>query len=151
MQVGWYSFVWCWSLQLDNIYYHPQSSCGKVMLLHMSVILFTGEIPLWKADTPIPGQAPPPLGWHPHWQADIPLADRAPSGRQTPARQTPPAGRHPPWADTPPGRQTLSPAGMVRIPVECILVGKKIILGIVCFYRYINLNIFFTELHLIFI
>ena len=34
-------------------FYHPQRSCGKVMFLHLSVILFTG------ADTPM-GSYPPP-------------------------------------------------------------------------------------------
>ena len=36
-------------------FYRPQRSCGKVMFLHLSVILFTGGL----ADTT--GQIPPPL------------------------------------------------------------------------------------------
>ena len=66
-------------------------SCGKVMFLHLSVILFRGEVwqtPPW-ADTPRsdpprqtppqadnPGQTPS-LGRHPH--ADTPRADIPPS------------------------------------------------------------------------
>ena len=38
-------------------FYRPQRSCGKVMFLHLSVILFTGGR-VWQ--TP-PGQVPPPL------------------------------------------------------------------------------------------
>ena len=84
----------------DN--YRPQHSCGKVMFLHLSVILFTPQ-----ADTP-PGQTPllgrqSPLSQAPPWadtnQADTPWAE-------TPPRQTPPGKTHttrqaPPWADTP--------------------------------------------------
>ena len=61
-------------------YYHTQQSCGKVMFLHLSVILFTGE------------GLPHPPGRHPPW-ADTPT----PSGQTPP----PPLGRHPPQADTP--------------------------------------------------
>ena len=96
-----------------DIYYCPQRRCGKVMCLHLSVILFTGGV--WQtppqADTPLgrhsPGQTPPPVGRHPlpwkdtflgrhpprqtpHPQADTPLGK--PSLWQTP----PPLGRHPP-------------------------------------------------------
>ena len=61
------------------------------MLLHLSVILFTGErgcLPLVQGHvchTTPSRQTPPPLGRHPPW-VDIPIL-----------------GRHP-WADTPPGR-----------------------------------------------
>ena len=64
----------------DN--YRPQRSCGKVMFLHVSVILSTGGLPL------VPGRsAPGPgggllLGRHTH-----PLS----LGRHHPQ------GRHPPW------------------------------------------------------
>ena len=55
------------------INYHPQRSCGKVMFLHLSVILFTGG---WQ--TPL-GRHPP--GRHPlcsaYWEI------RATSGRYT--------------------------------------------------------------------
>ena len=58
----------------DTGFYRPQWSCGKVMYLHMTVILSTGGgvcLPH------TPGQTPP---------------------GQTPLGQTPP-GRHSPWAD----------------------------------------------------
>ena len=64
--------------------YRPQRSCGKVMFLHMSVILYTGG-GFWQAD-------PLPAGRHSQtdtpWQAETP-----------PGRQTPPPGRQtqPPW------------------------------------------------------
>ena len=47
--------------------YRPQRSCGKVMFLHVSVILFTGG----GRQTPLAGRhpLPPPLGRHPR-QAD---------------------------------------------------------------------------------
>ena len=86
-------------------YYRLQRGCGKVMFLHLSVILFTGgggwlplvwgcvSATLW-ADTPRwadpPWQTPPPPDRHPlgrHPQADTPWADT-------------PLGRHPPQADT---------------------------------------------------
>ena len=50
--------------------YRPQQSCGKVMFLHLSVILFTWA---W-ADTP-PGQTPPSR----HPPADTPPADTPPA------------------------------------------------------------------------
>ena len=59
-----------------SIYYRPQRSCGKIMFLHLSVILFTGG-----PDTPL---------------------GRNPLGRQAPGRH--PLGRHLPQADTPLGR-----------------------------------------------
>ena len=59
--------------------YRPQRSCGKVVFLHLSVILFTGSCP---ADAP----KQTPLGRHPAW------ADNSP--RQTLPRQTPPRDSH---------------------------------------------------------
>ena len=38
--------------------YRPQRSCGKVMFLHLSVLLFTGGSATPRADNP-PGQTPP--------------------------------------------------------------------------------------------
>ena len=91
-----------------EIFYHPQRSCGKVMFLHLSVILSTGGVsdrhP--RADTPRAGT---PLV-DTHW-ADTPWAD-TPLGRHPP-RQTPPL--HPP-----PPRRPLQRT--VRILLECILV-----------------------------
>ena len=66
-------------------FYRPQRSCGKVMFLHLSVILFTGGGCL--ADSPPPGQSPAPLGRH------------FPLGRQPPLGRLP--GQTSPWADAP--------------------------------------------------
>ena len=102
--------------------YRPQQSWGKVMFLHLSVILFTGRRCL--ADTPSQADICP--GRHPwadtlpgrhtprqtHSQADTPLAD-TPLGRQPP-RQTF-QGRH-----SPRGRWLLQRT--VRIVLEYILV-----------------------------
>ena len=81
-------------------YYHPQRSCGKVMFLRLSVILFTGGIcpgACW--DSP-PGRHPP--GHTPPGQT--PLADNSQADNPSP-RQTLPLtdillGRHP-RPDTP--------------------------------------------------
>ena len=62
--------------------YRPQRSCGKVMFLHVSVILFTGG----GRQTPLAGRhpLPPPLGRHP------------PAGRHNlPGTPTPVDGTHP--------------------------------------------------------
>ena len=61
--------------------YHLQRSCGKVMFLHLSVILFTGGCLLRGV-----------CHTHTHPWADNPRG------------QTPSPGRHPPWEDTPLGR-----------------------------------------------
>ena len=90
-----------------DIYYCPQRRCGKVMCLHLSVILFTGGV--WQtppqADTPLgrhsPGQTP--LLW-----ADTPFPGKTPSWADTPQADTPPPGRHPP-GQTPPLADTPSP------------------------------------------
>ena len=60
------------NIQTLVYYYRPQLSCGKVMFLHLSVILFTGGV-VWQTPgqkTP-PGQTPPPLedGYASHWNA----------------------------------------------------------------------------------
>ena len=67
------------SKHLDCVFYfyRPQRSCGKVMFLHLSVILSTGgggclaDTP--SADTPLGRQ---PLGRHP--QTETPQADTPP-------------------------------------------------------------------------
>ena len=92
--------------QSDLTYYRPQRSCGKVMFLHLSVILFTGGV--WQ--TP-PGRYPPEQT-PPH-----------PPGRQPPG-QTPPFGRHP-LIDTPLWDMVNKP--VVRILLECILVFTNIL------------------------
>ena len=79
-------------------FYRPQRSWGKVMFLHVSVILLTGGVsasvhagihhPPWK-QTPTPGADTSP-------GADTPGADTP--GADTPLEETPPgavhAGRH---------------------------------------------------------
>ena len=65
-------------------FYCPQRSWGKVIFLHMYVILFMGDVCLsacWDTHL-LPGADPPP-------EAD------------TPSEQTPPQSRHPMGADTP--------------------------------------------------
>ena len=62
--------------------YRPQRSYGKVMFLHLSVILFTGV-----SATPTPGKTHPPLGRHP--------LGRHPPPCGHPTGQTPPCTVHP--------------------------------------------------------
>ena len=66
-------------LQYSELYpsYHPQRSCGKVMFLHLSVILFTGGC---LSGRPLPGQRPP--GHRPPRQR--PSLDRDPLDRDLP-------------------------------------------------------------------
>ena len=81
----------------EGAYYHLQRSCGKVMFLHQSVILFRGIL-FW--------QTPPP-------PADIPSVDTHPLGRHPPGRLTPgqtPPGRHPPEMAT--AEDSMHPTGM---------------------------------------
>ena len=128
--------------------YRPQHSCGKVMFLHLFVILFTGDV--WQtppqADTP-PGQLTPWADRCPS-EADTPSKEDTPGQtpsldrhpipldrphRQTPPGQTPswtdtPLGRHPLWVDTPwqipPPTRRWPLQRMLRILLECILVLK---------------------------
>ena len=58
-----------WGVSQPRFYYRPQRSWGKVMFLHVSVILFTGgvcPIACWDTHTPIPprtrGRHLPPSG-----------------------------------------------------------------------------------------
>ena len=69
-----------------DTYYRPQRSCGKVMFLHLSVILSTGGGGCIPACT----WATTPLGRHPPPQADTPC----PPARHP--RVDTPSGRHPP-------------------------------------------------------
>ena len=110
---------------------------GKVIFLHLFVILFTGEVyhqgdpprkeappagrPPWEGGTPQQGD---PLG-RSHPPAGRPPRKEAPLGRKTPPRKKAPPGRetplgkrHPP-AGRPPRRLLLR---AVRILLECILV-----------------------------
>ena len=85
------------------ICYRPQCSCGKVMFLHVSVILSTGGC---GSQTHPPGQTPPqadnPLNNHPLWQTS---PGQTPPGQTPPTSRRPPTGRHPPAA-SPPGTAT---------------------------------------------
>ena len=90
-------------------FYRRQRSCGKVMFLHLSVILFTeGGLPdrdpyrqnrPW-TETP-PGQRPP--GQRSPWP-ELPL-NRDPSWTETPWTETP--SQNSPWTETPPGQTPL--------------------------------------------
>ena len=100
-------------------FYRQQRSCGKVMFLHLSVILFTGVCGRHP-------QAETPLGRHPqadtpprqtsHPQADTPPPRQTPhpprqtSPGQTTPQQPPPPGRHSPGRHPP--RQTSPPQEM---------------------------------------
>ena len=80
--------------QAAYYYYRPQRSYGKVMFLHLPVILFTGgRLPTGRHPL---GQTPP-LGRHLPW-ADIP------PGQTLPGKTPPQADNPHPWADTPPGQ-----------------------------------------------
>ena len=74
-------------------YYRSQRSCGKVVFLHVSVILFTGGC---LGRHPLRSRHPP--GRHPTW-ADTPQEQTAP--RQTPPPGQTPPGQKPPCADNP--------------------------------------------------
>ena len=84
------------------VYYRPKRSCGKVMFLHVSVILFTGG--LCQGDPPPdrdpPGQRPP-LPWT---ETSLPWTKTSL-----------------PWTETPPYDNERA----VRILLECILVLHK--------------------------
>ena len=83
-----------WAHMILETFYRPQHSCGKVMFLHLSVILFTGghpaeipptrQTPLDQADTPRPldqADTPTPSSRHPHPQQQTPpppVADSTP-------------------------------------------------------------------------
>ena len=86
--------MYCLLFYFQIYFYRPHGSCGKVMFLHLSVILFTGGVCLC-----VQGMVYTP-------QTDTPLGRHAP-------------GQTPPWADTPPPlRRPLQQ--MVRILLECI-------------------------------
>ena len=97
-------------------YYRSQQSCGKVMFLHLSVILFTGEcLPQYMlgytppADTPWSDTTPdrhPPLGRH------------IPSGRPLPA-VTAADGTHPTGMHS--CSQSFNGAGTGRIGSDYVL------------------------------
>ena len=75
-------------------------SLGKVMFLHLSVILFTG----WGVCIPACNGANTPWADTPPW-ADSPTG-RHPRGRQTPPDRHPTPLDRSPWADNPPGQTT---------------------------------------------
>ena len=119
---------------LNKAHYRPQRSCGKIMFLHLFVILFRGggvwqtpssqtppgQTPPWQTPprqtppsgqtSPPSGQTPPPLWTHPWGRHPL---GRLPSSGRHPRADTdtspPPPGRHPPGQtsllrQTPPGR-----------------------------------------------
>ena len=83
--------------------YRPRRSCGKIMFLHLSVILFT-QRPL---DRDPPGQRPLDRGppnqrsprQRPPWTETHP--NRDPHWIETPLDRDPP-GQRPPWTVSPP-------------------------------------------------
>ena len=81
--------------------YRSQHSCGKVMFLHLSMILFTWG---YQADIPLGRQPPPPPGRHP-------------SRVDTPSAQTSPGQTHPLLQQT------------VHILLECIYLLAPTKLG----------------------
>ena len=132
---------------IQYFYHRPQRSCGKVMFLHLSVILFTGDVSVPACTT---GHMTGGLcqggslsrvgvslsggslclgevsvqGGSLSLSVSVPTWVETPLGRQPP-RQTPPWADTPRadtmhWADTPPPRRPLQRA--VRILLECILV-----------------------------
>ena len=81
---------------IESVVTARKRSWGKVIFLHVSVILSTGWV--WQADTPPSRQTPPMSGRHP--PADTPWQKDTPPG-QTPA---PRQADSPIWAVTPPPR-----------------------------------------------
>ena len=74
------------NVMYHSIYYRPQRSWGKVMFLHVSVILFTGGVSL-SACSDTPPRSRTPLG------ADTTPPPPPPTGADTPqeeTRKTPP-------------------------------------------------------------
>ena len=103
-------------------FYRSQPSCGKVMFLHLSVILFTMGMCL--ADTPLGRHPPgrPPRADTPQQTPDTPL-DRHQIPPQADTRHTPlsrhPPEKTPPRADTPrqtPPADTRHPLGRHQTP-----------------------------------
>ena len=124
-------------------HYRPQRSLGKVMFLHVSVILFTGvcHIAFW--DTPSrtrhhpqdqappqtknpPDQAPPgadtPGTWDP-----APPRSRHPNRSKHPLEQTPPGPGTPSMEQTPPLEQTtLTRADTLPCAVHAGKYGQRV-------------------------
>ena len=89
----------------------PQRSCGKVMFLHVSVILSTEGV--W--------QTPP---------------RQTPSTRADTPKQTPSLGRHPHWADLPPAATAVDgthPIGMHSC--SCKIFGQLFLMSMMCMFR----------------
>ena len=111
-----------------SYFYCPQRSCGKVMFLHLSVILFTGG---WVSgrhpllDRHFPSWADTPLGRHPLGQTPPPRADTNPPGRHLPL------GGHPS-----PSRRPLQRT--VRILLECTIASFNVFFSLL--FKYIELH-----------
>ena len=124
----WYSDYFCLPCKdLVNLvvfqqssFYRPQRSWGKVMFLHVSVILFTGEGSTW-AGTPLDRSSP----WTGTLPGQVHSPEVHPPGQVHPlpparARYTPWAGNPPPWEQCMLG--DMGNMWAVRILLECILV-----------------------------
>ena len=76
-------------------FYRPQRSCGKVMFLHLSAILFTWGVCIRACtmEDTRPGQTPPPP-WADTPLAEIPQADTPPQQTATAADGTHPTGMY---------------------------------------------------------
>ena len=109
--LGVWRGMWLFAL---FVYYRPQRSCGKVMFLHVSVILFTRG--RWVSIRETPLDRPPPRRQRPTVYRKTPR--QRPPWTDTPQTETP-------WKETPLDRDPPTPYGnerAVRILLECILV-----------------------------
>ena len=101
----------CYFNQESTIFTIPQRSWGKVIFLHVSVILFTG----------VGGLPQCILGYHPLEQTPpSPRADTSPE-------QTPAGRRHPPRTDPPQEQKPPSPLSRLHPREQCMLgdTGNK--------------------------
>ena len=121
--------------------YRPQQSCGKVMFLHLSVILFMGGLcqgdpPGWRLPGQrLPGQRPPldkdpleqrPPGQRHPWTETHPLdRDPPPGQRPTPLDRDPPETSRTETSPPPYGSERA-----VGILLECILVSHLLSLDL---------------------
>ena len=111
-----------WNFLCKDIFflYRPQRSCGKVMFLHLSVILFTG------------GSSRHRLGRHPRQTTPHPH----PLGRHP----APTSGR-PPWPDTPHPRPDPAP-GEGHCNALYAFYWNTFLLGIILLVTSKHLNVF---------
>ena len=115
-------------------YYCPQRSWGKIMFLHVCVILFTGGVCLsacWDTHPPWQGRPPPPRG--PSWQGKPPWQG-----------SPPPWQGRPPWQGDPP-----CPPGKADPPAQCML-GETVNKRAVCILLECNPCLKYSHLILFF-